>query len=113
MVDDKTTHYKWPLPDAENLLSEDVGRIKDSLSGIDTELHAEAQARADAIAAETQARADAISAEAEARAAAVAAEAVARAKALTAERDARQRLSNTTESALRRLHLLAYAGLLP
>mgnify|MGYP000941141363 CR=1 FL=1 len=102
MADDKTTYYKWPLPSAENLLSEDVGRIKDSLSGIDTELHAEAQARIAAI-----------SAEAEARAAAVEAEEDARTKALTAEKEARQRLTKTTEGALRRLRLLAYAGLLP
>lgn len=56
MADDKTTHYKWPLPSAENLLSEDVSRLRESLSGIDTELHTEAQASADAIAAESKAR---------------------------------------------------------
>lgn len=67
MADDKTTHYKWPLPSAENLLSEDVGRLRDSLSGIDTELHTEAQERADAIAAESKARADAVAAESKAR----------------------------------------------
>ena len=67
MADDKTTHYKLPLPSAENLLSEDVGRLRDSLSGIDTELHTEAKARADAIAAANKARTDAIAAEAQAR----------------------------------------------
>lgn len=67
MADDKTTHYKWPLPSAENLLSEDVGRLRDSLSGIDTELNAEAQARAKAIAEANKARTDAIAAEAQAR----------------------------------------------
>ena len=67
MTDDKTTHYKWPLPSAENLLSEDVSRLRDSLSGIDTELHTEAQASADAIAAESKARAEAIVAESKAR----------------------------------------------
>ncbi|WP_314778021.1 hypothetical protein [Cardiobacterium hominis] len=67
MADDKTPHYKWPLPSAENLLSEDVGRIRDSLSGIDTELHTEAKASADAIEAESKARADAIAAESKAR----------------------------------------------
>ena len=67
MADDKTPHYKWPLPSAENLLSEDVGRIRDSLSGIDTELETEANASADAIEAESKARADAIAAESKAR----------------------------------------------
>ena len=67
MADDKTPHYKLPLPSAENLLSEDVGRIRDSLSGIDTELHTEAKASADAIEAESKARADAIAAESKAR----------------------------------------------
>lgn len=67
MADDKTTHYKWPLPSAENLLSEDVSRLRDSLSGIDIELHTEAQASADAIAAESKARAEAIVAESKAR----------------------------------------------
>ena len=67
MADDKTPHYKWPLPSAENLLSEDVGRIRDSLSGIDTELHTEAKASADAIEAESKARAEAIVAESKAR----------------------------------------------
>ena len=67
MADDKTPHYKWPLPSAENLLSEDVGRIRDSLSGIDTDLHTEAQASADAIEAESKARAEAIVAESKAR----------------------------------------------
>ena len=67
MADDKTTHYKWPLPSAENLLSEDVSRLRESLSGIDTELHTEAQASADAIAAESKARAEAIVAESKAR----------------------------------------------
>ena len=67
LADDKAPHYKWPLPSAENLLSEDVGRIRDSLSGIDTELHTEAKASADAIEAESKARADAIAAESKAR----------------------------------------------
>nr|DAY08174.1 MAG TPA: hypothetical protein [Herelleviridae sp.] len=67
MADDKTPHYKWPLPSAENLLSEDVGRIRDSLSSIDTALHSEATARAAAVDAESAARAAAITAEATAR----------------------------------------------
>ena len=67
MADDKTPHYKWPLPSVENLLSEDVSRLRESLSGIDTELHTEAQASADAIAAESKARAEAIVAESKAR----------------------------------------------
>ena len=56
MADDKTTHYKLPLPSAENLLSEDVGRIRDSLSGIDTALHDEKTAREAAVDAESAAR---------------------------------------------------------
>ena len=67
MADDKTPHYKWPLPSAENLLSEDVGRIRDSLSGIDTALHDEKTAREAAIQEESAARAAAITAEERAR----------------------------------------------
>lgn len=67
MADDKTTHYKLPLPSAENLLSEDVGRIRDSLSGIDTALHDEKTAREAAVQEESADRAAAITAEATAR----------------------------------------------
>ena len=67
MADDKTTHYKWPLPSAENLLSEDVGRLRDSRSGIDTALHDEKTAREAAVQEESAARAAAITAEATAR----------------------------------------------
>ena len=67
MADDKTTHYKWPLPSPENLLSEDVVRLRDSISGIDTALNEEASARTEAIEAESTARAAAITAEAAAR----------------------------------------------
>ena len=67
MADDKTPHYKWPLPSVENLLSEDVGRIRDSLSGIDTALHDEKTAREAAVQEESAARAAAITAEETAR----------------------------------------------
>ncbi|WP_298642455.1 hypothetical protein [uncultured Cardiobacterium sp.] len=55
------------VPSAENLLSEDVGRLRDSLSGIDSELKTEAQTRTDAITAANEARSEAIAAEARAR----------------------------------------------
>nr|DAJ47035.1 MAG TPA: hypothetical protein [Caudoviricetes sp.] len=67
MADDKTIHYKWPMPSAENLLSEDVGRLRDSLSSIDTALHDEKTAREAAVQEESAARAAAITAEATAR----------------------------------------------
>ena len=100
MADDKTPHYKWPLPSAENLLSEDVGRIRDSLSGIDTELHTEAKASADAIEAESKARADAIEAESKARADAIAAESKARGEDKSA-----------LEAKMKKIRTLALAGL--
>ena len=67
MADDKTTHYKLPLPSAENLLSEDVGRIRDSLRGIDTARHDEIAARKAAGLEQSAGRAAAITAEATAR----------------------------------------------
>ena len=67
MADDKTIHYKWPMPSAENLLSEDVGRLRDCLSSIDTALHDEKTAREAAVQEESAARAAAITAEATAR----------------------------------------------
>ena len=67
MAEDKTIHYKWPMPSAENLLSEDVGRLRDSLSSIDTALHDEKTAREAAVQEESAARAAAITAEATAR----------------------------------------------
>ena len=100
MADDKTTHYKWPLPSAENLLSEDVSRLRESLSGIDTELHTEAQASTDAIAAESKARAEAIVAESKARA-----------EAIVAESKARGEDKSALEAKMKKIRTLALAGL--
>ena len=86
MADDKTPHYKWPLPSAENLLSEDVGRIRDSLSGIDTALHDEKTAAVDA-------------------------ESAARAAAITAEETARGEDKAALEARLKKTRTLALAGL--
>ena len=52
MTDDKTTHYKLPLPHAQNLLSEDVARLREALNRTDQALHEAADARA----AESEAR---------------------------------------------------------
>ncbi|CAM3042018.1 hypothetical protein [Dichelobacter nodosus] len=38
MIDEKTKNYDFPLPDAENLLSEDVKRIKTTFNRIDEAL---------------------------------------------------------------------------
>lgn len=35
MTNDQTHHYKWPLPHTENLLSEDVERLRTTLNNID------------------------------------------------------------------------------
>ncbi|WP_249962242.1 tail fiber protein [Histophilus somni] len=39
MIDNKTQHYEFPLPDKNNLLSEDVERIKNGLIKIDEVIH--------------------------------------------------------------------------
>ena len=69
MPNDQTAHYKFPLPHAEHLLSEDVERIRESLTAADRAIYEAAQEAAKATAAETTARETAITAEANARAA--------------------------------------------
>jgi hypothetical protein len=48
-VDNRTTHYNWPLPFADNTLADDVHRLVSAINGIDSELASEAQVRANAI----------------------------------------------------------------
>lgn len=45
MIDDKTPTLKLPLPHAENLLSEDVARLRDAFAAIDAAIAAESTAR--------------------------------------------------------------------
>ena len=69
MPNDQTAHYKFPLPHAEHLLSEDVERIRESLTAADRAIYEAAQEANSALAAEATARENAITAEAQARAA--------------------------------------------
>jgi hypothetical protein len=43
MPDDTTAHLGLPLPHPDNLLSEDVGRLRDALSAIDGAFDAQSQ----------------------------------------------------------------------
>lgn len=69
MPNDQTAHYKFPLPHAEHLLSEDVDRLRESLAAVDRAIYEAAQEADKATTAETTARENAITAEAQARAA--------------------------------------------
>lgn len=69
MANDQTAHYKFPLPHRENLLSEDVDRLRESLTAADRAIYEAEKEAAKATAAETTAREKAITAEAQARAA--------------------------------------------
>nr|DAK45591.1 MAG TPA: hypothetical protein [Caudoviricetes sp.] len=57
MPNDQTAHYKFPLPHAEHLLSEDVDRLRESLTAADRAIYEAAQEAAKATAAEAKARA--------------------------------------------------------
>ena len=57
MPNDQTAHYKFPLPHAEHLLSEDVDRLRESLTAADRAIYEAAQEAAKATAAEAAARA--------------------------------------------------------
>ena len=57
MPNDQTAHYKFPLPHAEHLLSEDVDRLRESLTAADRTIYEAAQEAAKATAAEAKARA--------------------------------------------------------
>lgn len=89
MPNDQTAHYKFPLPHAEHLLSEDVDRLRESLTAADRAIYEAAQEATKATAAETTARENAITAEAQARA---------------AEKE-------NTDAQLKKLRTLALAGL--
>ncbi|MFC0036316.1 hypothetical protein [Cardiobacterium valvarum] len=89
MANDQTAHYKFPLPHRENLLSEDVDRLRESLTAADRAIYEAAQEAAEATAVETTARENAITAEAQARA---------------AEKE-------NTDAQLKKLRTLALAGL--
>lgn len=67
MPNDQTAHYKFPLPHAEHLLSEDVDRLRESLTAVDRAIYEAAQEANNALAAEATAREAAITAEATAR----------------------------------------------
>ena len=69
MPNDQTAHYKFPLPHRENLLSDDVDRLRESLTAADRAIYEAAQDAERATAAEATARKEAITAEAQARAA--------------------------------------------
>ncbi|MCX8016694.1 MULTISPECIES: hypothetical protein [Tepidimonas] len=45
MIDERTQHYGLPLPHPENLLEEDVGRIRLAFEQVDGLIHAHATAR--------------------------------------------------------------------
>jgi len=38
MIDNKTTHQKYPLPHPDNLLQNDVTRISDAITSIDGDI---------------------------------------------------------------------------
>ena len=57
MPNDQTAHYKFPLPHAEHLLSEDVDRLRESLTAADRAIYEAAQEAAKATAAEAAVRA--------------------------------------------------------
>ena len=92
MPNDQTAHYKFPLPHAENLLSEDVDRIRESLTAADRAIYEAAQGAAEA-------------------AKATAAETTARKNAITAEAQARAAEKEKTDAQLKKLRTLALAGL--
>lgn len=57
MPNDQTAHYKFPLPHAEHLLSEDVDRLRESLTAADRAIYEAAQEAEQALEEETAARA--------------------------------------------------------
>lgn len=71
MIDDRTPNLNLPLPHAENLLIDDVGRLREALSGLDAWFgtqRSEVQAALSQTRSEVEtALADAIAAEVSAR----------------------------------------------
>ena len=56
MPNDQTAHSKFPLPHAEHLLSEDVDRLRESLTAVDRAIYEAAQEAEQALEDETAAR---------------------------------------------------------
>ena len=69
MIDDRTSHLNLPLPHAENLLIDDVPRLRSALSGLDAAIAAQTASVDAAIAAQTASVDAAIGTEAAARSA--------------------------------------------
>ena len=44
MIDDRTPNFNLPLPNPQNLLTDDVTRIRDSISAVDDALHTQSTA---------------------------------------------------------------------
>nr|DAX65963.1 MAG TPA: hypothetical protein [Caudoviricetes sp.] len=57
MANDKTPHYELPLPHRENLLSEDVDRIRDSFIAVDEAIYDAARSIEELVEEERKARA--------------------------------------------------------
>ncbi|MGP5360525.1 hypothetical protein ACTXL1_06930 [Psychrobacter celer] len=47
MIDDRTPNFNLPLPNSQNLLTDDVARISAGITAIDAELHAQTVAASD------------------------------------------------------------------
>lgn len=45
MIDERTAHFALPLPHPDNLLEEDVGRLRQAIEQVDGLIHAHAAAR--------------------------------------------------------------------
>ncbi|WP_072281634.1 hypothetical protein [Rappaport israeli] len=60
MIDERTPHNNLPLPNQQNLLSEDVERIRTAIGGIDEALHSAQQTLTDALTEAAQEREQAL-----------------------------------------------------
>lgn len=49
MIDDRTEHLNLPLPHPDNLLKNDVVRIKESFIALDSTIHAQEQSTEDSL----------------------------------------------------------------
>lgn len=59
MIDDRTPNFNLPLPNPQNLLTEDVTRISSSISAIDTALNTQSEQLSQSITNNNQAIVDA------------------------------------------------------
>lgn len=59
MIDDRTPNFNLPLPNPQNLLTEDVTRISSSISAIDTALNTQSEQLSQSITNNDQAIVDA------------------------------------------------------